>query len=199
MISISVNAQNLVLGPARISWAAFGTTEPTDVSVTNDGWLTPPPSPWTDFGGTDGGVNLEIDTTYTALTVDQIIMDVGARLTELKMSVTAGLAEISDVNIAQALNNIVSQTAGSGYTTTDILVGSPATQPDYLALCIDGWGPLTANGAPTLRRAIVRKVLSTAKIQFTADKKSQQKLDCTFNAYYVGGGVAPVHIVTATA
>lgn len=195
---MSVNSANLVLGPARIYWAPMGTTEPADVAVTNDGWLTPPPSPWTDFGGTDGGVNLEVDTTYTSLTVDQVIMDVGARLTEIKMSVTAPLAEITDANMAVALNNITENGSGEGYLTLDIPVGSSATQPDYSALVIDGWGPLTATGSPTLRRAIVRKVLSQAKVTLTADKKTQQKLECTFNAYYIGQGVAPIHIVTAT-
>lgn len=196
---MGVNSQNLVLGPARIYYAPFGTAEPADATVADDGWLTPPPSPWTDFGGTDGGVNLEIDTTYTALTVDQVIMDVGARLTELKMSVTAPLAEISNENLAVALNNITESGAGAGFVTLDVPVGSSATQPDYSALIIDGWGPLTANGGPTLRRAIVRKVLSQAKVQLTSDKKTQQKVDTTWNAYFVGDGVNPVHIVTATA
>ena len=196
---MSVNAANLVLGPARIYWAPMGTAEPTDVSVANDGWLTPPPSPWTDFGGTDGGVNLEIDTTYTDLTVDQIIMAVGARLTELKMTVAAGLAEITNANINQALNNITEQGSGQGYVTMDIPVGSSATQPDYSALCIDGWGPLTPAGGPALRRAIVRKVLSTAKVVLSGDKKTQQKVDTTWNTYFVGEGIKPIHIVTATA
>jgi hypothetical protein len=196
---VGVNSQNLVLGPARIYWAPQGTTEPADLSVTNDGWLTPPPSPWTDFGGTDGGVNVEIDTTYTDLTVDQIIMAVGARLTELKMQVTAGLAEITNANINEALNNIAQTGSGTGFVTMEIPVGSSATQPDYSALCIDGWGPLTAVGGPALRRVIVRKVLSTAKVALTSDKKTQQKIDTTWNAYFVGEGVNPIRIITATA
>lgn len=196
---MSVNSANLVLGPARIYWAPFGTTEPADATVTSDGWLTPPPSPWTDFGGTDGGVNLEVDTTYTDLQVDQIIMAVGARLTEMKMSVAAGLAEITNANINEALNNITQQGSGEGFVTMEIPVGSSATQPDYSALCIDGWGPLTATGGPALRRCIVRKVLSTAKVTLTSDKKTQQKVDTTWNAYFVGEGVNPIRIITATA
>ena len=42
-------------------WAPFGTTEPADSTVTPQGYLTIPPSPWTDIGGTTGGVNFEID------------------------------------------------------------------------------------------------------------------------------------------
>ena len=196
---MGVNTRNLVLGPARIYWAGAGTVEPADLSVTNDGWLTPPPDPWRDLGGTDGGVNLEVDTTYTALVVDQVPMDVGARLTEIKFAVTAGLAEISDDNIDASLNKIAERGGGDGYVTMDIPVGSAATQPDYAALCVDGWGPLTETGAPTLRRAIIRKVLSTAKVQLTADRKTQQKIDTTWGAYWVGPGVAPVRLITAIA
>jgi hypothetical protein len=195
---MGVQSKNLVLGPARIYWAPYGSAEPADASVTDDGFLTPPGAPWTDFGGTDGGVNLEIDSTYTALTVDQVLIDAGARLTGLKMSVTAGLAEISDENLQVSLNNIAESGEGEGYLTLDIPDGVTVTQPQYSALCVDGWGPETATGAPALRRAIVRKVLSETKVTLTSDRKTQQKLACTFNTYFVGAGVKPVHIVTAT-
>jgi hypothetical protein len=192
---LSVNPANLVLGPARIYYAPFGSTEPADSTVTPQGYLTPPPSPWVDFGGTDGGVTLEIDSTYTNLQVDQVILAVGARLTEMKMQVTAKLAEVTQSNMAQALNNITQSGSGSGYITLDIPVGSSATQPDYASLIIDGWGPMLASGQPALRRAIVRKVLSTAKIQLVSDKKSQQSYDCTFEVFYTSASINPIHLV----
>jgi hypothetical protein len=195
---MAVNPQNLVLGPCTLYYAQFGTTEPTDASVTPDGWLAPPPAPWTDFGGTDGGVTLEIDLTYTDLEVDQVIMPVGARLTAMEMSVAGKLAEVTQANMATALNNITQSGSGSGYITLDIPVGSPATQPDYSALIIDGWGPELSTGQPCLRRAIVRKVLSQAKVQLVSDKKTQQSVDCTFKAYYVGSGINPIHIIDET-
>jgi hypothetical protein len=198
LIPISVNPQNLVLGPARIYYGPFGATEPADSTVTPQGYLTPPPSPFVDFGGTDGGVALEVDTTYTDLVVDQVIMSVGARLTEMKMQVTAKLAEVTQSNLAQSLNNITTSGSGSGFITLDIPVGSSATQPDYACLIIDGWGPMLASGQPALRRAIVRKVLSTAKIQLTSDKKTQQAFDCTFQAYYVSASINPVHFIDET-
>lgn len=194
-----IQTRNLVMGPARIYWAPFGTAEPADATVTDDGWLVPPPSPWLDLGGTNGGVNLEIDTTYTAKVVDQIIMDAGATLTDLKMQVTAPLAEISDQNLAIGLNNIVESGAGEGFLTLEILDGSYATQTQYSALIVDEWGPELATGAPALRRCIVRKVLSQAKVSLTADRKTQQKIDTTWQTYFVGEGIRPVRIVTATA
>lgn len=195
LIPISVNPQNLVLGPCKLYYGPFGATEPLDSTVTPQGYLTPPPAPFIDFGGTDGGVTLEIDTEYTKLSVDQIIMSVGARLTGLTMTVAGKLAEITQANMAQALNNITSSGSGSGYITMDIPVGSSATQPDYTCLIIDGWGPMLSTGLPALRRAIVRKTLNTAKIQLVGDKKTQQSIDCSFDAFFVSASLNPIHII----
>jgi hypothetical protein len=195
MVPIGVNIANLVLGPARIYGAPFGSTEPLDSTVTPNGVTTPPTSPWVDLGGTDGGVSFEVDTTYTDLQVDQLIMMVGARLTELKMSVTTKLSEMTLANVNTSLNSITTSTTGSGYATQDITVGSAATQPTYAALIIDGWAPYLSSGAPALRRIIVRKVLSQAKVMMMADKKTQQSLDVAFGAYYVSSSIAPCHLV----
>ncbi|WP_456298575.1 phage tail tube protein [Kitasatospora mediocidica] len=199
MIPLAVNAGNLVLGPARMYIAPFGSTEPTDASVTPNGTVTPPSSPWTDVGGTDGGVMWEADNTYTALTVDQVIMDVGARLTEMKFTVTVKLSEMTLANLQASLNNIGTTSSGSGYSTLDINVGTSASQPSYAALIIDGWAPMLSTGQPALRRVIVRKVLSQVKAQLSFDKKTQQSLDCTFQAYFVSSSIVPVHIVDQTA
>lgn len=195
MILIAVNAANLVLGPARLYVAPFGSTEPADSAVTPNGPSSPPSSPWTDVGGTDGGVTFEVDNTYTDLTVDQLTMNVGARLTEMKMTVTAKLAEITLANLQTALNSIGTTGSGSGYSTLDIPVGSSSTQPSYAALIIDGWAPTLSTGAAALRRVIVRKVLSQVKATLSYDKKTQQMLDCTFTAYYVSSSINPVHVI----
>jgi hypothetical protein len=199
VVPIAVNAANLVLGPARLYVAPFGSTEPLDSAVTPNGPSNPPSAPWTDVGGTDGGVMFEADNTYTDLAVDQIIMNVGARLTEMKMTVTVKLAEMTLTNLQTSLNNIGTTSTGSGYQTLDIPVGSSATQPTYAALIIDGWAPMLSTGAPALRRLIVRKVLSTVKASLSFDKKTQQGLACTFDAFYVSSSIAPLHIVDETA
>lgn len=196
---MSVVSTNLVLGPAKLYVASFGTTEPPDSAVTPNGPSNPPPAPWRDVGGTDGGVNFEVDSTYTDLTVDQIIMSVGARLTDIKMQVAAKLAEVTLDNMNQALNEIGQLSNGSGYRTMDIPVGSAATQPTYAAIIIDGWAPFTPSGSPALRRIIVRKVLAQTKVGLTYDKKTQDSLDCTWTTYFVSDSINPVHIVDQTA
>lgn len=195
MVKISVNALNLVLGPARLYVNSFGAAEPADSAVTPNGYLTPPGGTWVDVGGTDGGVTFEADLTYQDLQVDQITMMVGARLTETAMQVTAKLSELTFANLQASLNQIGITSSGSGYQTMEIPVGAASTQPTYAALCIDGWAPMTNSGTPALRRVIVRKVLSQVKAQLAYDKKTQQGLDCTFKAYYVSNSINPVHIV----
>lgn len=195
MIPIAVNAANLIMGPARMYVAPFSSTEPLDSTVTPNGPSTPPGAPWTDVGGTDGGVTFEVDNTYTDLTVDQITMNVGARLTEMKMSVTTKMSEMTFANLQTSLNSIGVTNSGSGYSTLEVPVGTSATQPTYVALIIDGWAPTLASNAAALRRIIVRKVLSQAKATLSFDKKTQQALDVTFSAYFVSNSINPVHIV----
>jgi hypothetical protein len=197
--NLSVNAANLVLGPARLYVAAFGTTEPLDSTVTPNGTTTPPASPWADVGGTDGGVAFAVANTYTDLAVDQLIMAVGSRLTDMKMTVTTKMSEMTFGNLNTALNNIATTGSGSGYTTLDIPVGSAATQPTYAALCLDAWAPMLNTGAPALGRIIVRKVLSDVKVNQMYDRKTQASLDVTFNAFFVSNSIAPVHLVYQTA
>lgn len=191
---MAVTSSNLVLGPATLYVAAFNSTEPQDASVTPNGYLTPPGDPWTDVGGTDGGVSFEIDQTYTDLSVDQVTMAVGSRLTESKMQVTAKLSEMTFQNFQTAINNIGIQAAGTGFQTMEIPVGVASTQPTYVALIIDGWAPMTSTG-PALRRIIVRKVLSQVKASFMFDRKTQDSLDCTFVSYFISDSVPPVKIV----
>lgn len=199
MVLLAVNAGNLILGPARLYVAPFGSVEPTDASVTPGGTTTPPGAPWTDVGGTDGGVTFEADNTYTSLQVDQLTLEVGARLTAMKFTVTTKLSEITLTNLQTALNSIGTTASGSGYQTMDIGIAASSTQPTYAALIIDGWAPMLSTGAPALRRIIVRKVLSQVKATLAYDKKTQQSLDCSFQAYYVSSSIAPVHVVEQTA
>ena len=170
-------------------------TEPLDTAVTPSGVGSNPGSSWIDVGGTDGGVSFMVENGYTDLVVDQLIMPVGARLTDMKMSITTKMAEITLSNLNTAMNNICSTGGGSGYSTMDIQVGTSATQPSYLAMIIDGWTAQLSTGLPALRRIIVRKLLAEVKVSMTYDRKTQQSLDTTFSAYYVSGAVNPVHVV----
>lgn len=186
---------NLVLGPADLWVGPLGATEPADGSITPNGVSFIPAAPWTYAGGTDGGVNFEVDTTITGLTVDQIPMEVGGRLTDEKMTVTTKLSEITLANINTAMNGLTAQGGGTGYSTLDYVVGSASTQLGYSALLILGWAPMLSTGAPARRWIIVRKVLNQAKVALMHDKKTQQGIDCAFQCYWLSQSVNPVHQV----
>ena len=185
-------ASELVLGPCDLYVGPYGAAEPPDSAITPT--PMPPGFPWLDVGGTDGGVTFSVELTLTALVADQVTMDLGARVTETKMSVAGKLAQMTLDNFQVALNQIGSITQGAGYRTLDIGAGITTTQPNYSALIIDGWAPEQPIGAMR-RRIIVRKVLSQPKASLVYDKKSQQSYDCTWATYFISGSVDAVHIV----
>lgn len=199
MSPIAVNAANLTLGPARLYLAPVGAAVPPDSAVTPSGPTNPPSAPWTDVGGTDGGVQFTVEGTLTDLQVDQIIMPVGSRLTDLKMSIQTKLAEVTLANMTAAVNSITSSGSGTGYITEDILITSAATQPTYTSMIIDGWAPTLSTGASALRRIVVYKALAQPKVTLMYDRKNQASYDVTWTVYYVSQSVNPVHIVDQTA
>jgi hypothetical protein len=186
---VAVTATNLVQGPATLYSGAFGALEPTDATVNT----TPAASSWTDVGGTDGGVKLTIDQSYTELEVDQIVDRVGSRLTKRNFVVETAMAEPTLANLSLALNGGTSASA-AGYASFDPSFASSATQPTYKALLFDGWAP----GGTFNRRVIVRKALSTdaVELDYTKDKKTMYGVK--FSGHYVTASISPIHIVDQT-
>jgi hypothetical protein len=186
---LSVTATNLVEGPATLYKGAFGATEPADTAVNT----TPPSSSWTDLGGTNDGVKLSIDQTYTELEVDQIVDRVGSRLTKRDFMVETTLAEPTLANLSIALNGGTSA-SGSGYASFEPSFASSATQPTYIAILFDGWAP----GGAYTRRAIVRKALSVdaTEMEYTKDKMTVYSVK--FAGHYVSSSIAPIHVADQT-
>lgn len=189
----TITPGNLVQGPADVYYGAFGTTEPADAAVG-----TAPGAGWTGIGGTQGGVNFEVDNTYDQQTVDQLIDPVGARLTKRAIQVTFKIAEATLTNLNLAMNSLMTQGSGTGYSTSDPQTTTSATQPTYSALIVDGWAPALAGGGAARRRVIVRKVLSQAKVQLTYNMTGNAVYDITWTAYYVSPSIPPFHVVDAT-
>jgi hypothetical protein len=193
---MSVTPTNIVQGPATLYWGTFGTTEPAD---SNAGVIAAPGGGWTDFGGTQGGVGLEVDSTYGKINVDQLVDPVGARLTARMITVTATLVEATLNNLYQVMNGQAVQSSGTGYATLDPTTTTSATQPTYSGLIIDGWAPTLSSGAAARRRLIVRKVLSEAKVSEKYTLTDQVQYAVTWTAYYVSPSIAPFHIIDQTA
>lgn len=187
---MSVTVTNLILGPGTLYTGVFGAVEPLDTAVN----LAPPSSAWSDIGGTLNGVTLSVDQTYTELMVDQLVDSIGRRLTKREFTVTTQMAEPTLANMSIALNGSTQTsgaiTSGGTYGTLEPLYATSATQPTYIALCLDGYAP-----ASFRRRVIVRRVLSTAKVDTAMDKTKQTVFTATFNGHYVSSAIAPIHMV----
>ena len=187
---MSVTTTNLVQGPATLYSAAYGATEPADTAVNT----TPAASTWTDVGGTQDGVKLTVDQSYTELEVDQVVDRVGSRLTKRDFTVETSMAEVTLSNLSLALNGGTSA-SGAGYASFEPSFASSATQPTYKALLFDGWAPGTS---AFTRRVIVRKTLSTDAVEMGYTKDKQTLFGVKFSGHYVSASIAPIHVVDQT-
>ena len=193
---MAITASNVCQGPATLYWAPFGTTEPAYTAISS-----PPALPWTDVGGIADGTSvlLEIDQTYTDITVDQLVDPLGARLTKRVIQLTAQLEEATLQNLQFVMNQNLTLNTQSGYTVADAITTTSATQPNYTALILDGWAPTTGTTEVECRRRIVlRKSLSQAKADLEYQKSKAAVYNCTFTAYYVSSSISPFEITDAT-
>lgn len=186
---MSVTASNLTQGPGTLYTGAFAAVEPIDTAVNT----APLGTNWTDMGATDGGVKFSIDQKYSVLVCDQLIDEVGRRLTSRTISFDTNLAEPTLVNLAQAINGGTTAT-GTGFNSLDPITTSSATQPNYFAVIMDGWAP----GNAFRRRIIGRRMLNTSKVDSAYTKDKQTFIPVTLNAHYVSASTPPFHIVDQT-
>lgn len=188
--TVTVTTPNLVMGPGYLYAGAFGAAEPADSAVN----AAPAASAWTGMGGTDSGVKLSVAQKYTELSVDQVVDSVGRRLTSREITVSTNLAEPTLANFSAAMNGGTSA-SGTGWASYEPNFATSATQPNYTSVICDGYAP----GGNFNKRAILRKVLSTDKIDTSFMKDKQTFVPITFTAHYVSSGIAPFHIVDQTA
>lgn len=193
---MAVNPINICQGPAQLYVAPFGSAEPTDANATVA--AGPPGGAYVDVGGTEIGVTLEIDITYVDLKVNQLIDPVGARPTDRLITVKTQLKEATLANLTTAVNSLTTTVVSSAYTTQDPVTPSSATQPTYIALCLDGWAPTLGTGNPARRRILLRKVISKPKLMLDYELAKPAIYDVTFQAYYVSASTPPFHITDQT-
>lgn len=190
---MAVTALNLLAGPGVLYQAAFGATEPTDPNVTT----APSAGIYTDVGGTNDGVTINVTQEYFELDVDQVVDVPGRRLSKRDLRVETNLAEPTLANLALALNG-GTVTASASYTTYDPANDNAATQPTYKSLLFDGWAPGASAGGWN-RRVIVRKVLSLEGTEPKYEKAGQTVFKTVFGAHYVSSTVRPFRIIDQTA
>jgi hypothetical protein len=191
---VSAGPENsLVLGPATLYIAPYGALEPENGDVAD----APDLGVWTDLGGLFGGVELTVDQEWEEIRPKQVGYTVTRRLKRRKLSIKTQLAEPTLANLAFALNDTPSVTAGTGWQSYTPADQHEGTELDYMALNIDGWAP--GFNAITYRhkrrRLIVRKVLSVDNVAFAYKKDGQSVFTVTWSCHYVDGSTPPFRVI----
>lgn len=188
---MAVLVTNLTMGPGEIYYGDFEAPEPADADVTKRIPETSVSADWTDLGGTNGGVTLELSLDYTELEVDQIVDIVGRRLTKREMKINTSLAETTLVNLRLANNGGDIDDTDPGYSTFEPKMDTSAATPEYIALIFDG----VNGGSSKRRRVLARRVLSVAGIGQEYSKDSQTLFPVEFSCHYVSTSIPPFKYV----
>lgn len=191
---MSVVAANLIAGPADVYRGTFGASETgLDTSLN----AVPATGVWTDMGGTQEGLTVNIGQEFQELSVDQVIDRVESRRTSRSVTVGTSLAEPTLDNFAWALNG-GTQATGTGWKDYQPAYQTDATQSVYAAMVADGWAPAVA-GVAKRRRMVFRKLLNVEGIEFAYTKDGQTLLPVSLQLHFVSTSIALFRLIDGTA
>lgn len=183
---MAIDITNLVQGPARVYYGAYGATEPADSAVGSA-----PSSPtWTDLGATEEGLTLTTNREHSKRNVDQVLWPVDSIPTDVDVQFKTSLAEATLTNLSYALNSGTVTTSAS-YETYDPDYSELDFQPTYYALIFDGPAP----GSSKRRRVIARRVLAIDTVESKYVKDAGLVYTVTWRAHYIDSSTAPIHYV----
>ncbi len=189
-VSSLLSGDNVVGGPARIYYGAFGATEPTDSSVGS----VPASGTWTTGGFTEGGIKITGGKTFTEYFVDQVLLPVSARATKQEFTIVTNLAETTLANLNNAAEaGLGTLGSGSGYATLDPVAMDGGTVPTYRALILDGYAVTDSTQSTFRRRLIVRKTLNIEPVAFAYEKDKQRVFTVKISAQWVSDAILPYH------
>lgn len=195
-MSPTLVANNVVRGPANIWVGVLGVTEP---AASNAALIADPGAGWTSIGLTEGGVTWDDEQTVSGTRADQVLDEIGARVTARKTMVTFNLLEPTLARLQIALNNMGTLTVGSGITTYDPGQANAGTPASYSAILVDGWAPQLTGGGAARRRAIFRKVLNTnAKVEAVYDPTKDGVWAFSGQCYFVSTSISPYIVMDQT-
>jgi hypothetical protein len=172
---------NLIAGPGTLYTGDFGATEPASSTI-NAAYSG---SAFTDVGGTQDGVTINIEREFFKLEVDQTPDVPGRRLTSRDMQISTNIAEPTLDNLKLVLNG-GTVTASAAYSEYEPADDTAATQPTYKALMFEGWAPQGFR-----RRVFGRKVLSIESVEVPYKKDGQTLFPVTFGCHYVSNAIKP--------
>lgn len=143
------DSTNIITGSALLYTAALGAIIPP---MPPTGLPAPNPLIWTPLGYTDAGIKFGYDPTFKDVTVDEEMSAVDALMTAEKLTVSAGLAELTLANLQRSLTSatlgtpVAAQAAVSftGNTTS----GSPVIAAPSSIVGITVGDTITGPGIP---------------------------------------------------
>ena len=182
---------SLVMGPATVYVADFGSLEPLDSAIGS----APSSAVWTDVGALTDGATLVVKLSFDRTDLYQNPENPMSRLKRRRISVETKMAEPTLTNLLYATNN-GSIGTGSGFKTYTPAIIDRATPLTYRAVIIDGWAPgFNSNNRHKRRRIILRKCLSIDSIDvaYTPDKLTV--FPVTWAVHRVDDVIAPFKII----
>ncbi len=190
-----LTGDNVIAGPARIYYGAFGATEPTDANVAS----APASAVWTTGGFTEGGIKVVSGYTFGEYHVDQVLLPVSARAQKQEFTVTTNLAEATIENLNNAWSGLGTISTGSGFKALDPPNMDGGTVPTFLAMILDGYAVTDSTQSTRRMRLIVRKCLNIEPVSFAFEKDKQRVFSVKISALWVSDAIKPFHIATETA
>lgn len=173
-----ITPSNVLQGPAQIFTGAFGATEPATSAGIIDS------TAWKFVGATDGGATLTVAQTYSNMTVDQVALPVGTRLTGQSVELATTLAEATLTSLKRALNDTT--VVGTSFSLNSQIANA---DPTYSAILLKGLAP--GGGS---RLVIIRRALSTANVALAWKKDGKTVIPVTFSGFYVSQSIAAFKI-----
>jgi hypothetical protein len=185
---------NLIQGVGELYSGAFGATEPAATAIAT----TPASATWTDVGFTTGGVRLTYTPTYSELSVDQVVDDVGRRLTRREFTISTSMAEATLANLSLVTNDVGATSTGTGYEElTPSIDPGPEDEPTHKALIFDGFAEGFSGGTHFRRRVVGRRMLQTGAWELGYMEDNQTVLAVEWRAHFVSSSIAPWQIIDA--
>lgn len=134
---------------------------------------------WVDIGYTKGGGNIKIDEEVYSVTADQSKTPILDRKVGETATLEAVLLEATLENLHTALG-IGELTIGS--TVTSFGSDGDETQPTYVTIGVECFGPGSTPGAPKYRRAFMWKAMPKPSVELKTDRNEEQQIASVFEA-----------------
>lgn len=165
-IPIVGSVANVVVGPAQLFVAPYGTTLPALTGAVTD-FASPT---WTEPGFTDAGIEWDYTPTFGDVKVDELLGPVKKVLTAHKLIINTKMAETTLKNLSFAIG------AATLVSATQLTIGSPISVPEFVLGFV---GPAPSG---KIREGLIYRAVSIAPLKATYHRKDKLMYEVQFEA-----------------